>query len=148
MQVRKNKYQRDHRGHIIEDTKEKEIYNGKGKNKAEAVLTKNKFDAREVEEIDQPTLRITYCKGENNDKAQQQLQQVNNMELTRVDQGEGEEQRRIKKEAVEKVLNNEKSNANKEKVLNHTTARNTSLNDNGIRLVQNRKFLILLEKGF
>lgn len=32
-------------------------------------LTRNKFDALEVEEIDQPTLRITDGKGEGNSKA-------------------------------------------------------------------------------
>ncbi|OIT37141.1 hypothetical protein A4A49_01016 [Nicotiana attenuata] len=75
MQARRNKYKQDNRGHIIENTKEKEADNGKGENKIEAVATENKFDVLEVEEIDQPTLRITYGKGDDNvkDKVKQQL---------------------------------------------------------------------------
>ncbi|XP_070048976.1 uncharacterized protein [Nicotiana tomentosiformis] len=62
-------------GHIIETTNEKENDNVKRKNKVEVVTTKNKFDALEVEEIDQPTLRIIDGKGVNNSKAQQKKQQ-------------------------------------------------------------------------
>lgn len=72
MQVRRSKYQRDNRGHIIGTTKEKETDNGKGKNKVKAVSTRNKFDALKVEEIDPPMVRITDGKGDNNSKAQQQ----------------------------------------------------------------------------
>ncbi|OIS98754.1 hypothetical protein A4A49_18837 [Nicotiana attenuata] len=59
MQARKNKYQRDKRGHIIEEPKEKEDNKGKGKFKEEAVMSKNKFEALEVEEDAQPILTIT-----------------------------------------------------------------------------------------
>ncbi|OIT21306.1 hypothetical protein A4A49_37543 [Nicotiana attenuata] len=59
MQARKNKYQRDKRGHIIEEPKEKEDNKGKGKLKEEAVMSKNKFEALEVEEDAQPILTIT-----------------------------------------------------------------------------------------
>lgn len=59
MQERKNKYQRDTRGYIIDNIKEKEANNGKGKAKVEAVTTNNKFHALEVEENDQPILSIT-----------------------------------------------------------------------------------------
>lgn len=54
-----NKYQRDKRGHIIEETVGKKVINVEDKGKEQGVLTKNKFVALEVEEIDQPTLRIT-----------------------------------------------------------------------------------------
>lgn len=64
MQARKNKYQRDNRGYIIDNAKDKEAHNVKGKNEVEAVATKNKFDAFEVEEIEQPTLRINNGKGD------------------------------------------------------------------------------------
>ncbi|OIT02225.1 hypothetical protein A4A49_13166, partial [Nicotiana attenuata] len=66
MQARKNKYQRDKRGYIIDNTKEKEVSNGKGKAKVEAVITNNKFDALEVEENAQPILRITDGKEDDN----------------------------------------------------------------------------------
>ncbi|OIT08020.1 hypothetical protein A4A49_03627 [Nicotiana attenuata] len=59
MQARKNKYQRDRRGYIIEETNEKEDSKGNGKAKEEAVMSKNKFETLEVEEDVQPILIIT-----------------------------------------------------------------------------------------
>lgn len=59
MQRRRNKYQRENIGHVIETTKEQAVDNVKGKDKAEAVATKNKFDALEREEIEPPMLQIT-----------------------------------------------------------------------------------------
>ncbi|OIT22801.1 hypothetical protein A4A49_31374 [Nicotiana attenuata] len=67
MQRRMNKYQRDKRGHIIEETFGKEVINVEDKGKEQGVSTKNKFAALEVKEIDQTTLRIPDGKGE--DKA-------------------------------------------------------------------------------
>lgn len=64
MQARKNKYQRDKRGHIIEDKTGKEVDKGKGKTKTEEVATMNKFNALEVEEVQNPPLQITEGKGE------------------------------------------------------------------------------------
>lgn len=43
--ARKNKYQRDNRGHIVENKQGKEADKGKGKAKFEEVTTKNKFNA-------------------------------------------------------------------------------------------------------
>ncbi|OIT25401.1 hypothetical protein A4A49_36997 [Nicotiana attenuata] len=63
MQRRQNKYQRDKRGHIIENAKERENGKLKGKNNGEVVTTSNKFGALGVEEADQPTLMITDGKG-------------------------------------------------------------------------------------
>ncbi|OIT04335.1 hypothetical protein A4A49_33783 [Nicotiana attenuata] len=77
-------------------SEEKEIVNGKGKDKAEVVSTKNKFDALEVEEIDQPTLRIIDGKGDNNCKAQQKKQQ-------------GIEAKKVQEK--EQVINKENSNS-------------------------------------
>lgn len=91
MQVRKNKYQRDNRGHIIDNLKEKEASNVKGKTKVDALATKNKFDALEVEEIDQPTLRITGSKG--NDKVNEKKKK----------QGDNEAKKVREKEQVHKV---------------------------------------------
>ncbi|OIT30573.1 hypothetical protein A4A49_12600 [Nicotiana attenuata] len=75
MQARKNKYQRDNRGHIIDDTQGKKADKVMGKAKVDAVATKNKFAALELEEVDQPTLRITEGKGEDkgNDKKKAQV---------------------------------------------------------------------------
>ncbi|XP_070046775.1 uncharacterized protein [Nicotiana tomentosiformis] len=75
MKERKNKYQHDKRGYIIDNTKEKEPNNGKGKAKVEAVTTKNKFNALELEEIAPPTLRITDGKGDNSSNEQHKKQQ-------------------------------------------------------------------------
>ncbi|OIT03807.1 hypothetical protein A4A49_14575 [Nicotiana attenuata] len=63
MQARKNKYQRDNRGHIVDNKQGKEADKGKGKAKLEEVETKNKFNSLEVEEVHQPTLQITEGKG-------------------------------------------------------------------------------------
>lgn len=73
--MRKNKYQRDKSGHIIYTVKEKEDVKLKGTITEDAVATKNKFNALEVEENEQPTLMITDGKGEGNVKAQQKKQQ-------------------------------------------------------------------------
>ncbi|OIT38514.1 hypothetical protein A4A49_05993 [Nicotiana attenuata] len=66
MKTRKNKYQRDKRGHIIEDKQGKQADKGKGKAKLEEISTKNKFNALEVEEVPNPILQITEGKGEEN----------------------------------------------------------------------------------
>lgn len=68
MQSRKNKYERDRRGHIIDNTKEKETNKGKGKSMKEAVVSKNKFNVLEVEDNAQPILRIMDGKFDGNDK--------------------------------------------------------------------------------
>ncbi|OIT38997.1 hypothetical protein A4A49_10545 [Nicotiana attenuata] len=68
MQARKNKYQQDNRGYIIENTKEKETTNSKGKDKAEAVSTKNKFNAMVVKENAQPILTMMDAKVDDNGK--------------------------------------------------------------------------------
>ncbi|OIT32158.1 hypothetical protein A4A49_57677, partial [Nicotiana attenuata] len=73
IQERKNKYQHDKRGYIIENTKEKDPNNGKGKAKFEAVTTKNKFNALEVEAP--PMLMITDGKGNNSNNEQHKKQQ-------------------------------------------------------------------------
>ncbi|OIT19689.1 hypothetical protein A4A49_40903 [Nicotiana attenuata] len=75
MQARKNKYQRDKRGYIIDNTKEKEPNNGKGKAKVEVLTTKNTFNALEVEEIAPPTLMITDGKGNNSNNEQHKKQE-------------------------------------------------------------------------
>ncbi|XP_070046536.1 uncharacterized protein [Nicotiana tomentosiformis] len=75
MRARKNKYQRDKRGYIIDNTKEKEPSNGKGKAKVEAVTAKNKFNALEVEEIAPPTLRIPDGKRDNSNNEKHKKQQ-------------------------------------------------------------------------
>ncbi|OIT27994.1 hypothetical protein A4A49_21527 [Nicotiana attenuata] len=69
MQARKNKYQRDKRGYIIVEIKEKEDNKGKGKLNEGTVISKNKFGALEVEEEAQPIMQITDGKGEERDKA-------------------------------------------------------------------------------
>ncbi|OIT24585.1 hypothetical protein A4A49_63441, partial [Nicotiana attenuata] len=56
--------QRDRSGHIIDNPKEKEDGKNKGKVTEGAVAVKNKFDALQVEELDQTMLRITDGKGE------------------------------------------------------------------------------------
>ncbi|OIT02537.1 hypothetical protein A4A49_18734 [Nicotiana attenuata] len=129
IQARKNKYQRDNRGHIIYNTQGKEAEKGKGKAKLEEVGTKNKFNALEVEEVHQPTLQITEGKGEDHSnggekqsKKGHEKEKEGNTGVTspnpkasgvRVGKdantkpaGEGNQQelKRVKKEAVEKVL--------------------------------------------
>ncbi|OIT21327.1 hypothetical protein A4A49_34708 [Nicotiana attenuata] len=64
IQERKNKYQRDNMGHIVDNKQGKEADKDKRKAKLEEVATKNKFNALEVEEVHQPTLQITEGKGE------------------------------------------------------------------------------------
>lgn len=64
MQARKNKYQRDKKGHIIDDKQGKEGDKGKGKTKLEEVTTRNKFNELEVEEVTNPPLQITEGKGD------------------------------------------------------------------------------------
>lgn len=59
IQRRQNKYQRDKRGNIIEAVKDQKVDNLKNKSNDEGVVTRNKFDALELEEIEQPTLMIT-----------------------------------------------------------------------------------------
>ncbi|OIT00445.1 hypothetical protein A4A49_03768 [Nicotiana attenuata] len=68
MQARKNKYKRDKRGYIIDESKMKEDNKGKGKDKEEAVMSRNKFEALEVDETAQPILTIAEGKVENNGK--------------------------------------------------------------------------------
>ncbi|OIT27581.1 hypothetical protein A4A49_38450 [Nicotiana attenuata] len=73
MQRRNNRYQRDKIGYIIEGDKEKE--NGKLKRKAkEDAIPKNKFDALEIDEIGQPTLRISDGKGKDKSKEKEKSQ--------------------------------------------------------------------------
>lgn len=76
MQRRKNRYKSDKSGDIIDTLKENEDGKLKGKITEDAVVTKNNFDALEVEKIDQPTLRITVGKGEGNGKDQQKKRHV------------------------------------------------------------------------
>ncbi|OIT08875.1 hypothetical protein A4A49_44670, partial [Nicotiana attenuata] len=75
MQTRRNKYQRDRRGYIIEEVKEKGDNKGKGKINEGTVVSNNKFRALEVEdatleveEITEPILTIEEGKVENNGK--------------------------------------------------------------------------------
>ncbi|OIT33577.1 hypothetical protein A4A49_09466 [Nicotiana attenuata] len=132
MQARKNKYQSDRKGYIIEDKAGKEVDKGKEKTKFDEFTTKNKFNALEVEEVMNPPLQITEGKGEdhNNDKKKNQgeKQSMKNPEKgsegkngklppnpntagkggtgNSIPLGEGSqvELERVKKEAVEKVL--------------------------------------------
>lgn len=60
MQRRKNKYQRDKRGYIIDNAKEKEIDKVNGKNIDETTATKNSFNVLQVEDDNQVSLIITY----------------------------------------------------------------------------------------
>ncbi|OIT39561.1 hypothetical protein A4A49_05763 [Nicotiana attenuata] len=142
IQWRQSRYSRDKRGHIIEALKDQEADELKGKNKEEKVVTKNKFDAVEVEEIKQPALTITDGKENSNDKVKEKMRpekesqkakkkkQLENTQISRsypkknrsnnvtvLKQGE-EEDRRIKKEVVLQVVNGEKKKANKEDSLN------------------------------
>ncbi|OIT32770.1 hypothetical protein A4A49_08114 [Nicotiana attenuata] len=82
MQARKKKYQRDKRGYIIEEIKEKEDNKGKGKLNEGTMISKNKFGALEVEEEAQPIMQITDGKGEARDKAlgQDQISKENSKE--------------------------------------------------------------------
>ncbi|OIT06931.1 hypothetical protein A4A49_03443 [Nicotiana attenuata] len=76
MQARMNKYQRDNRGHITKDKQGKEDDKGKGKAKFEEVVTKNKFNALEVEEVHHPTLQITEGEGEDHGNAPEGVQEL------------------------------------------------------------------------
>ncbi|OIT26539.1 hypothetical protein A4A49_24368 [Nicotiana attenuata] len=58
MQARKNKYQRDKRGYIIEEIKEKDNNKGKGKMNEYTVVSNNKFRALQVEEEAEPIMQI------------------------------------------------------------------------------------------
>lgn len=69
MQWRKNKYQRNKKGYIIDNAKGKEDDKLKGKTNEEAVANKNSFDVFEVDEAGQPILRITNGKEEYNETA-------------------------------------------------------------------------------
>uniref|UniRef100_A0A1S3Y8I6 DUF4283 domain-containing protein n=1 Tax=Nicotiana tabacum TaxID=4097 RepID=A0A1S3Y8I6_TOBAC len=122
MQARKNKYQRDKRGHIIDDKAGKDADKGKGKNKVEEVTMKNKFDKLEVEEIQNPPLQITEGKGEDHDNGkkkeqvqkktrelQEKVREAKNVEATsKLNPTRAgvvqKELIRVKKEAVEKAL--------------------------------------------
>ncbi|OIT00548.1 hypothetical protein A4A49_05511 [Nicotiana attenuata] len=134
MQARKNKYQRDKRGYIIEDKTGKDVDKGKGKTKIEEVATKNKFSALEVEEVMNPSLQIIEGKGEdrNNGKKKEQGEKQSKKVQEKgsegkngkvipnpnvsgkgatgksIPSGEGNqgELKRVKKEAVDKVLQN------------------------------------------
>ncbi|XP_070045511.1 uncharacterized protein [Nicotiana tomentosiformis] len=92
MQARKNKYQCDKRGYIIDNTRGKEVNNGKGKAKLDALITNNKFNALEVEEDAQPILRITEGKiddnGNNNEKRKQTGDSTLNPKFTGIKVGE------------------------------------------------------------
>ncbi|OIT18961.1 hypothetical protein A4A49_42929, partial [Nicotiana attenuata] len=77
IQARKNKYQRDNRGHIVDNKQGKEADKGKGKAKHEEVATKNKFNALEVEEAHQPILRITEGKGEDHSNGKKKEHEEN-----------------------------------------------------------------------
>ncbi|OIT28931.1 hypothetical protein A4A49_34955, partial [Nicotiana attenuata] len=117
MQTSKNKYQRDKRGYIIDNTKENESNNDKGKAKVEAVSTKNKFNALEVEEIAPPMLRITDGKGNNINTTKRGNPYPNDSRIRDEDHGKENQEvtlspkstgsgiemaaRRVKKEAVE-----------------------------------------------
>ncbi|OIT23979.1 hypothetical protein A4A49_28030 [Nicotiana attenuata] len=134
MQRRKNRYQRDRNGHIIEAGNKKNDDKLKGKAKEDVVTTKNTFDILDVQDSDNTTLRITESKGEENIKNKRQEQgsgirvagkekefnfRISSPNATgnRVVGNEGnpnpagegiqEELKRVKKEAVEKVLENQ-----------------------------------------
>ncbi|OIS95873.1 hypothetical protein A4A49_00859 [Nicotiana attenuata] len=124
MQARKNKYQRDKRGYIIEENQGKEVNKGKGKAKFEEIATKTKFNALEVEEVQNPILQITEGKGEdhNNGRKGVQTESQHKKVQEKLTDGKGEklnlnpnasgngtienELKRVKKEAVENVLEN------------------------------------------
>ncbi|OIS96088.1 hypothetical protein A4A49_10501 [Nicotiana attenuata] len=123
MQARKNKYQRDKREYIIEENQGKEVNKGKGKAKFEEIATKNKFNALEVEEVQNPPLQITEGKGEDHNKGKKvvQVESQHKKVQEKLTEGKGEwnpnpnatgngtvenELKRVKKEAVEKVLEN------------------------------------------
>ncbi|XP_070057923.1 uncharacterized protein [Nicotiana tomentosiformis] len=110
MQARKNKYQRDNRGHIVDNKQGKEADKGKGKAKVEEVATKNKFNTLEVEEVHQLTLQITEGKGEdhnNGKKKEHGEKQAKKGQEKEMKVDTQEEHKRVKKEAVEKVVENE-----------------------------------------
>ncbi|OIT26543.1 hypothetical protein A4A49_24370 [Nicotiana attenuata] len=58
MQARKNKYQRDKRGYIIEEIKEKDNNKGKGKMNEDTVVSNNKFGALQVEDEAEQIMQI------------------------------------------------------------------------------------------
>ncbi|OIT34864.1 hypothetical protein A4A49_06449, partial [Nicotiana attenuata] len=133
IQARKNKYQWDNRGHIVDNKQGKEADKGKGKTKLEEVATKNKFNALEVEEAHQPILQITEGKGEDLSNGKKKEHGENQSKIGYEKEKEGntgasspnpnsgvrvgkdantkpvgednqQELKRVKKEAVEKVL--------------------------------------------
>ncbi|OIT36040.1 hypothetical protein A4A49_14819 [Nicotiana attenuata] len=124
MQTRRNKYQRDRRGYIIEEVKEKGDNKGKGKINEGTVVSNNKFRALEVEdatleveEIAEPILTIEEGKVENNGKnkgKEQEKLNTNkakgspNPSANRIGKTD-QEFKRVKKEAVDKVLENLKN---------------------------------------
>ncbi|XP_070039211.1 uncharacterized protein [Nicotiana tomentosiformis] len=107
MQARKNKYQRDNRGNIVDNKQGNEADKGKGKAKVEEVATKNKFNALEVEEVHQPTLQMTEGKGEdhnNGKKKEHGEKQAKKGQEKEKEVNTQQEHKRVKKEAVEKFL--------------------------------------------
>lgn len=56
----------------------------------------------------------------------------NNKKVSKVEQGEIEENKRVKREVVLNVTNNEKTKANKVNMLNHTPTGSTNPKGNGI----------------
>ncbi|OIT01021.1 hypothetical protein A4A49_21334 [Nicotiana attenuata] len=127
MQARKNKYQRDKRGYIIDVTNEKEDNKGKGKAKEEAVVSKNKFEALEVEEDAQPILTITdgNVDGNGKNKGKDQVVKGNSKggdtrKLLDKEGGNSSlnkeefDARRVKKEAVDKANKEREAGLQKE----------------------------------
>ncbi|OIT19289.1 hypothetical protein A4A49_55572 [Nicotiana attenuata] len=124
MQTRRNKYQRDRRGYIIEEVKEKGDNKGKGKINEGTVVSNNKFRALEVEdatleveEITEPILTIEEGKVENNGKnkgKEQEKLNTNkakgspNPSANRIGKTD-QEFKCVKKEAVDKVLESVKN---------------------------------------
>ncbi|OIT03890.1 hypothetical protein A4A49_10371 [Nicotiana attenuata] len=124
IQARKNKYQRDNRGHIVDNKQSKEAEKRKGKAKLEEVATKNKFNALEVEEVHQPILQITEGKGEDHSNGKEKEHRENQSKKGYEKEKEGttaasspnptnnkptgesnqQELKRVKKEVVKKVF--------------------------------------------
>ncbi|OIT31045.1 hypothetical protein A4A49_39323, partial [Nicotiana attenuata] len=119
--ARKNKYQRDNRGHIVDNKQSKEADKGKGKAKLEELATKNKFNALEVEEVHQPILQLTEGKGDNGKEKEHGENQskkgyekgkegttgassLNPTNSKPAGESNQQELKHVKKEAVKKVL--------------------------------------------
>lgn len=133
MQRRQNKYQMDQRSHIIDGANDKEGVKGKGKNKEDIVVTKNSFNALNVQEEEKETLTITDGKDaevsrefENKTMKPQMSNPnpkeniINNVSIASLlKQGE-EEVKHTKKEAVLNVEIKKKDEINKEKNMNHS----------------------------